>query len=420
MMEEHSNVLRNFSLEFNQTFFYSYFLQIILVVYMYNSIGNGRYWKVLLYGSIFGFGGALLEHTFIAWQNALPETDKEKTSLSILLLVAEIGWIATEFSVPILNLIKLNSLSNVTVVKAVNVVTAVLFCGFSFFRFQIGYNRFTEHTVDCQKCTALHSQAFGVMAVTDIILSIMIFFRINKSSKEYKIKKNNENISILTTFKKSSVFSLLIVDVISVFLSLTYIKTATQDYAKPFHALKSNFLLILAVDAFIFKFRAHTSGGSTYKSYNEMHTNSVVQSVQSVNNMNNGISNYKQQKSMLNSAIGKYPSTSSIANAAQPNISINGFNLSSQPIISHNYKKSFGLFKNELLTKDTEIEIESPRPAATPTTPSNVTKFTNNTFMYDGSDENINFKYSSTSINTLGLRPSHSQSSNSNFYGFNM
>ncbi|KAG4100561.1 hypothetical protein H8356DRAFT_1659889 [Neocallimastix lanati (nom. inval.)] len=412
MMEEKSNVFRNFALEFNQTFFYSYFLQIILVVYMYNSIGNGRYWKVLLYGSIFGFGGALLEHIFIAWQNALPETDKEKTSLSILLLIAEVGWIATEFAVPILNLIKLNSLSNVTVVKAVNVVTAVLFCGFAFFRFQIGYNRFTEHTVDCQKCTALHSQAFGVMAITDIILSIMIFFRINKSSKEYKIKKNNENISILTTFKKSSVFSLLIVDVISVFLSLTYIKTATQDYAKPFHALKSNFLLILAVDAFIFKFRAHTSGGSTYKSYNDMHTNSVAQSV----NASNMMSNYKQQKSMLNSAIGKFPSTTSIPGSAQPNISINGFNLSSQPI-THNYKKSFGLFKNELLNDDTEIDIESPRPAATP---SNITKFTSNTYMYDGSDENNNLQFSSTSINNMGLKPSRSQSSNSNFYGFNM
>lgn len=414
--ENQSNFLRSFALEFNQTFFYSYFLQIILITYMYNAIGNGRYWKVLFYGSILGFFGALMEHTFIAWQDNLPENEKDKTVLSILLLVAEIGWIATEFSVPILNLIKLNSLSNVAVVKGVNIVTSLLFCGFSFFRFQIGYSRYNEHKVDCQNCSELHSKAFGVMAITDIILSIMIFVRINKSSREYKIKKNNENISILTTFKKSSVFSLLIVDVISVFLSLTYMSSSTNEYAKPFHALKSNFLLILAVDAFIFKFKAHTSGGSTYKSYNDMHSTNMAQSVQSVNNPTT--TSYKPQKSMLSSAMGKVPSSTTLINNTNQNV--NNFNLSSsQPIINNNYNKTFGLFKNELLNKDTEISIESPKPAAST---SASTKFNTSPFMYnpsitndkfssDGNISNIsNINYSNSSLN-VGMRTNFSNSS---------
>jgi len=413
-MAEENIFFRIFSLEFNQTFFYSYFVQIILITYMYYSIGNGRYWKVLFYGSILGFFGALLEHIFIAWQVNLPESEKEKNPLSILLLIAEIGWIATEFSVPILNLIKLNSLSNVKVVKTVNIITAVLFCGFSFFRFQIGYNRFSEHTVDCQKCSYLHAQAFGVMAITDIILSIMIFVRINQSSKEYKMKKNKENVSILTTFRKSSVFSLLIIDVISVFLSLTYINQITNDYAKPFHALKSNFLLILGIDAFIFKFRAHNSNGSTYKSYNDMHsTTNVAQSInQSVNNVS---TSYKPQLSVLNSAVGvgKIPSSSAIISSSSQNMS--NFNISSQPIINNNYNKSFGLFKNELIGKETEIDIESSKQLSS----SNVnSKYSTSPFMYNASmndkysNDDLNYNYSNSSFNS----PSHNnRSQNGNF-----
>jgi len=413
MAEEQNNFYRSFALEFNQTFFYSYFVQIILIIYMYYSIGNGRYWKVLFYGSILGFFGALMEHIFIAWQANLPESEKEKSSTSILLLIAEVGWIATEFSVPILNLIKLNSLSNVNVVRTVNIITAILFCGFAFFRFQIGYNRYSEHTVDCQKCSSLHAQAFGVMAITDIILSIMIFVRINQSSKEYKIKKNKENISILTTFRKSSVFSLLIIDVISVFLSLTYISQVTNDYAKPFHALKSNFLLILGIDAFIFKFRAHNSNGSTYKSYNDMHsTTNVAQSInQSVNNANA----YKSQLSVLNSAMGgKVPSSSAIISSSQ---NMSSFNISSQPIINNNYNKSFGLFKNELMGKETEIDIDSSKQLGS----NKNSKYSTSPFMYNASmndkysDDDLNYKYTnSSSYNSAANNNRRSQNGNFN------
>jgi len=34
---------------------------------MYNCAGSGRYWKILLYGSIFGMIGAVIEHVGTAW-----------------------------------------------------------------------------------------------------------------------------------------------------------------------------------------------------------------------------------------------------------------------------------------------------------------------------------------------------------------
>jgi len=360
-----TDILNAFALEFDQTFFYSYFLQIILVSYMYSAVGHGKYWKVLFYGSILGFFGALMEHIFQAYQSTLPEEEKYTTNVSILLFLAEIGWISTEFAVPILNLIKLNSLAHVTLVKILNVLTALLFCGFTFFRLEIGYYRYTEHRVGCTNCNAFHSQAFGVMAITDIILSIMIFYRINKSSREYKIKKNNENISILATFRKSSVFSLLIVDVISVFLSLTYIFNSTKDYAKPFHALKSNFLLILAVDGFIFKFKANT-GATSYRSY-EAQSQSNTQSINGAASMNGACSTYyKQTKSMNNGNISMIKSSNLPKKGSNNNIA---FNLaSSQPIAINN--KNFGMLsnKNDMFrnNNDTEINIETPKPSYMP------------------------------------------------------
>ncbi|ORX59867.1 hypothetical protein BCR36DRAFT_579317 [Piromyces finnis] len=356
MAEQSTDILNAFALEFDQTFFYSYFLQIILVTYMFCTVGHGKYWKVLFFGSVLGFFGALMEHIFQAYQSTLPEEEKYTTNVSILLFIAEIGWITTEFSVPILNLIKLNSLSHVKLVKVLNFLTVVLFCGFTFFRLEIGYYRFTEHRVGCTNCNAFHSQAFGVMAITDIILSIMIFYRINKSNREYKVRQNNENIPILNTFRNSSVFSLLIIDVISVFLSLTYIFNSTKDYAKPFHALKSNFLLILAVDSFIFKFKA-TNGSSTIKS------NENSRSRNGTYSMNGACSTYyKQTKTILNRNSISMVKTNSVNN-------ISSFNLASSQPIALNNSKNFGLLSNkcELIhNNDTEINIEIPKPSYIP------------------------------------------------------
>jgi len=262
-----TDVINYFALEFEQSFCYAFFLQIILVTYMYVSVGHGKYWKVLFYGSVLGFFGAVMEHVFQAYQNTLPYDKKYESKASIFLFVAEIGWITSEFAVPVLNLIKLNSLAHIKIIKYLNILTSALFCAFTFFRIEIGYSRYKEGRVDCKNCNTYHSFAFGVMAITDTILSIILYIRINKTSHSYKSKQGNDNISLLSTFKKSSVFTLLIIDVISVFLSLTYIFSITKDYAKPLHALKNNFLLILAVDAFIFKFNANYGSTSYFKSY---------------------------------------------------------------------------------------------------------------------------------------------------------
>ncbi|KAG4085739.1 hypothetical protein H8356DRAFT_1357179 [Neocallimastix lanati (nom. inval.)] len=50
---------------------------------MYNCAGSGRYWKILLYGSIFGMIGAVIEHVGTAWLEIFGDEGKVKFLLNI-------------------------------------------------------------------------------------------------------------------------------------------------------------------------------------------------------------------------------------------------------------------------------------------------------------------------------------------------
>jgi len=264
----------NFTNEFSDSFLYAYFLQIILIVYMYKCIGSGKYWKLLLAGSIFGLLGAVIEHV----GTALLKTNNNITKIYLCYLLAEIGWITSEFSIPFLNLIKLNTLSQSKLIKTVNYIVGVLFVAFACSRFYIGYLRLVNKVLYDPKIYHAHGIAFSIIAVADGVLSILIFSELNKSVKKTK-EKEGETINLLSYFKKSSLFTLLVVDLLSVILAILsiFINDSTTGEAmnkliKPFHAIKSNFLLILAVDAFIFKLRASVDGSSLVSHYISQHS----------------------------------------------------------------------------------------------------------------------------------------------------
>jgi len=257
----------NFTNEFSDSFLYAYVLQIILIAYMYSCVGNGRYWKILLAGSLFGMYGAVTEHLGTAWLKTVNGNTKGSKGLYCYML-AEIGWIASEFSIPYLNLIKLNTLSQNKVIKFINYIISVLFFFFASFRLYIGYLRISHGVLFDESIYGAHGIAFGIMAVADGILSIIICLRLNKSAKISKEEDGeSETLTILKLFKKSSLFILFVVDLMSVFLAILSIFTGMPSFGdslskliKPFHALKSNFILVLAIDAFVFKMRASLDG----------------------------------------------------------------------------------------------------------------------------------------------------------------
>ncbi|ORX77561.1 hypothetical protein BCR32DRAFT_328887 [Anaeromyces robustus] len=265
----------NFTNDFSDSFLYAYILQIILIVYMYNCVGTGRYWKIMLVGSIFGMMGAVVEHLGSSWLRTYTYVEDVKKSKALYCyLISEIGWIATEFSIPYLNLIKLNTLSQKRIIKIVNYVITVLFGLFSISRFFIGYLRVKNSSLYNPAIYHAHGIAFGITAIADGLLSVLIFKELNKSAKKTR-EKDGESFNLLDSFKKSSLFILFIVDLMSVILAIlsifinntTVFGKSINRLVKPFHALKSNFLLILAIDAFIFKMRASVDGSYIVQRY---------------------------------------------------------------------------------------------------------------------------------------------------------
>ncbi|ORX43642.1 hypothetical protein BCR36DRAFT_303390, partial [Piromyces finnis] len=255
----------NFANEFSDSYLYAYIIQIMLIGYMHKCAGSGRYWKIIFTGSIFGMFGATIEHLGTAWIKTI---DKNQSKAYCCYLLAEIGWIITEFSIPYLNLIKLKVLTQSKIVKTVNWVIGFLFILFGLCRFYIGYLRLINKTLYNIKIYHLHGIAFGIIAIADGLLSILIFIELNKSAKRIK-EKYGETFNLLNSFKKSSLFILFVVDLMSVILAIlsiiidvTIFGRSVNKLIKPFHALKSNFLLILAVDSFIFKMRASIDGST--------------------------------------------------------------------------------------------------------------------------------------------------------------
>jgi len=264
-----------FTNDFSDSFLYAYMLQIILIIYMYNCVGTGRYWKIMLIGSIFGMFGAVVEHLGSSWLRTYTSMEEVKKSKALYCyLISEIGWIAAEFSIPYLNLIKLNTLSQKKIIKIVNYIISALFILFSISRFFIGYLRVKNSSLYNPAIYHAHGIAFGIIAIADGLLSILIFKELNRNAKKTK-EKDGESFNLLASFKKSSLFILFIVDLMSVNLAIlsifinnnTMVGKSINRLIKPFHALKSNFLLILAIDAFIFKMRASVDGSYVVQRY---------------------------------------------------------------------------------------------------------------------------------------------------------
>ena len=258
----------NFTNEFADSFLYAYILQIILIAYMYSCVGSGRYWKIMLAGSLFGMYAAITEHIGTAWLKTVEESKGSiKGSKGLYCyFFAEIGWIATEFSIPYLNLIKLNTLSQSKIIRTINHIVAILFSFFAAFRLYIGYLRVTHGQLYDDAIYSAHGIAFGITAVADGLLSTLIFHHLNKNAEKTR-EKDGETFNLLSSFKKSSLFILFVVDlmsvilaIISIFTGIPSLRDSLSKLMKPFHALKSNFILVLAIDAFIFKMRANNDG----------------------------------------------------------------------------------------------------------------------------------------------------------------
>jgi len=260
--KEYPTFLDGFFTQFGESYFYAFIIQFILVTLMYVNVGKGIYWKVLFYASIAGLIASILENGTVAHMCKEDQQSVSKPFSLIFLLIDEVFWIASEYSIPYLNLIKMKAFARGKLAVIMKGAIIGLALPFIYFRFMIGYQRMKKGYLNDTDIKLYHGYAFGIMAIADLICTFGIL---------YFVKKNNSHADLTTNLneyiKHSSYTILLTVDVVSALLSILNIITNIQandiKYLStstiPFHCLKSTFVLILAVDAFLFKYGAHVT-----------------------------------------------------------------------------------------------------------------------------------------------------------------
>ncbi|ORX84300.1 hypothetical protein BCR32DRAFT_131785 [Anaeromyces robustus] len=256
--KEYTNVIMGVSGQFHDSDCYTFIIQFIIVSLMYINVGRGKYWLLLFLASLAGIFGAFVENTTLGF---ICQVKTRNTSYNNVFsfLLNEIFWITNEYSVPLLNLIKMQAFSEVKLTKYITYIIFLLALPFMVFRFLIGYNRMTRGYLLDSDIRAYHSGAFGVMAAADILCTITILYFSRKTNNDIL---QGQASNIKHHVKRSSYTILIIVDIVSFVLCVLELiadtgplkdKISTQ-FVVPFHCLKNSFALILATDAVIFKY----------------------------------------------------------------------------------------------------------------------------------------------------------------------
>ncbi|KAG4101650.1 hypothetical protein H8356DRAFT_1305662 [Neocallimastix lanati (nom. inval.)] len=259
------NVFHGFFSQFQDSFFYANVIQFIIVALMYFKIGRGRYWNVLFYASLSGVLGALLENLTVAY--ICSDGEKTNNSRVYSFIISEIFWTSCQYSVPLLNLIKMKAFSNGTLASIVKYTILGLCLPFVYFRFTIGFKRMSRGYLVDEEINSYHGYAFGILAIADFICTLSILYFVRMHNKQL-----THNVSNFSGYIKNSSYTILVaVDIVGFSLSILDIITTNEfmeDYIPstitiPFQCVMSNFILILASDALLFKFGFKTK----YKIY---------------------------------------------------------------------------------------------------------------------------------------------------------
>ena len=250
--------------KFEDSFFFVNLIQCFIVILMYFKVGKGKYWRILFYAAIAGGIATILENTTIAY--ICREQDiNTKREWIVSFFIAEFFWIVVEYSIPFLNLIKMEALTVGRFSKIINYTIIINFFLFAICRFWIGYSRMRYGIIQSADIALTHAFAFIIMAISDLICTFSILFYVRKHNKNYNIG------SSITTYIKFSSYTILIcVDIVSILLAIFYALTQYRlglpdSIVNPFHCLKSGFILILAADSLIFKYGANNSSNDIYR-----------------------------------------------------------------------------------------------------------------------------------------------------------
>ncbi|ORX81295.1 hypothetical protein BCR32DRAFT_293369 [Anaeromyces robustus] len=256
----YENFFDGFFYRSKDTYFFLNTLTFVIVTFIYFNIGGGRYWKILFYSSVCGFLGSILEACTVA---CICRKSKEKEPYYNVysFFVAEFFWICNEYSIPFLNLIKMNTFAGDDNTKFINWIIGCIFPLFSFCRFWIGYVRSRDGILYDLDINYSHGLAFSFMGIADLTCTISILYFVKKNNNGKKYIKSS---TISHYIKRSNYIILICVDIVSVMLAISFfLSRATESIPEsimyPFHCIKCSFILILACDALLFKYEIKTN-----------------------------------------------------------------------------------------------------------------------------------------------------------------
>jgi len=247
-----------FAKQFQDSFCYANIIQFLIVGLMYYKVGYGTYWKILIIAAFSGCIASLLENGTVAFI-CLP-SQKDNNSIVVPFLIDEIFWTTQQFSVPILNLIKMQVLVKKRTAEMMKHIIFFFLIVFIFFRGFIGYERMMRGYLVDDKINILHGFAFGTIAMVDMFCTISILYLIRKQGN------NESSASVVTQQVKYSSYTILIcVDVVETLLSIFDIfanvgipeEVLDASIVIPFQCLMSNFILILATDILLMRYESH-------------------------------------------------------------------------------------------------------------------------------------------------------------------
>jgi len=261
--KNYDNFFIGINYQIKDTFFFAFILQFILVSLMYYFVGNGKYWKVLHYTSIAGLVAAVLEHSTLAYICQKSQINNNGKVYSFF--ISELFWIINEYAVPVLNVIKIETLSTGRIAKTVKYIVIILLLPFSIARLYNGYDRMMNGYLNIPNSNICHGIAFGILGISDTICSLFIILY-SRYRYDHSLLRNSK---ITHLMKNSGYTILLIVDFVSIVLSVLYIistiypnNTNISSSTTLFHCIKSVFILILSTDALLFKYGAAGSSSS--------------------------------------------------------------------------------------------------------------------------------------------------------------
>ncbi|OUM60430.1 hypothetical protein PIROE2DRAFT_13817 [Piromyces sp. E2] len=369
---------------FKDCLFYAAIVQYVMITYMYVRVGKGKMWQIFYYGSLSLFFGQVIEHLL------MPLTQfKDVYKYAFLCYIPlETFYVIAEYCIPFINYLKLKAVSRNNYTNKIKILLIIVFPLFAACRYLMGIYRYIKKDVNPDVVRNYKGASSSIIAVLDLLISILIIFELRQNlGMERMQKKYLQKTSVYTYIRKSNYAVLILIDFVGFilsFLSYSYVSPNIMDIVMPFQTLKDNFLLILAIDAVIFKvdcFKMLSSGKTVNPNGKGSYSNSYTGI--STSNVNNSVSNFNGSYGVLSNY-----STNNTINYNQ-NIG-SGVLSSSQPLFSGNNK-----FNNNNNGGINKPEFGSFHAA---NAFSQMNSQNDNNFMYEGSVK-LNFSVNNMSDN---------------------